>query len=126
MKNMKLAACLTLLSGALSGCDGQQYVGPNTALLTITDSSTGSELVTACNYIPVLLGSEVEKTYVIDDLRATLSMTRTDVVVTFQGSGAGTEPFRATVAEVDASGRSAPNPPPGYDIELASGCAPDY
>lgn len=126
MTNMKLACCVGLLASALYGCDGQQYVGPNTALLSITDDSTGSEVVTACHYIPVLLGSRVEKTYVVDDLQATLSLTRTDVVVTFQGSGAGTEPFRATVAEIEARGRSAANPPPGYNVELGSGCAPDY
>jgi hypothetical protein len=125
MKIMKLACSLGLLASALYGCDGQQYVGPNTALLTITDDSTGSEVVTACHYIPVLLGSRVEKTYVVDDLEASLSLTRTDVVVTFQGSGEGTEPFRATVAEIEASGLRAANPPLGYDVELGSGCAPD-
>ena len=126
MKNMKLAACFGLLAGALCGCDGQQYVGPNTALLTITENSAGSEVVTACHYIPVLLGSRVEKTYVVDDLQATLSLTRSDVAVTFQGSGAGTEPFSATVAQIEASGLRAENPPPGYSVELGSGCAPDY
>lgn len=126
MKNVMLAVWLGLLASALCGCDGQQYVGPNTALLTITDDSTGSQVVTACHYIPVLLGSRVEKTYVVDELEASLSLTRTDVVVTFQGAGAGTEPFRATVAEIEARGLPAANPPPGYRVELGSGCAPEY
>lgn len=116
--------CLTL--GLLAGCDGQQYVAHGTASMTISDAKTGAELVRACDYVPVLLGAYVEKTYVADDLQATISLTRSDVVVTFAGSGAGTEPFRVSVAELDTGVSTAPNPPPNFTVELASGCAPDY
>jgi hypothetical protein len=126
MKNRPLFGPLCLLVSALVGCDGQQYVAHDTARLTISDADTGAAIVSACDYIPVLLGAYVEKTYVADDLHATISLSRTDIVVAFQGSGAGTEPFRVTVAELEAAGLRAADPPPGYNVELGSGCAPDY
>lgn len=126
MNNHQLFGLLCLSASALSGCDGQQYVTHDTASLTISDAATGAEIISACDYIPVLLGAYVEKTYVADDLRATIALTRTDIVVTFQGSGAGTEPFRVTPAELDNGSRPAPNPPSNYTVELGSGCAPDY
>lgn len=126
MKNANTWGLFGLVVGMLTGCDGQQYVTHDTASLTISDAQTGAEIVSACDYVPVLLGAYVEKTYVADDLQATISLTRSDIVVTFQGSGAGTEPFRVTVAQLDAGAREAPEPPPNYTVELGSGCAPDY
>jgi len=125
MKHYQPIGSICLAASLLAGCDGQQYVSHDTASLTISDSA-GTELLTACDYIPVLLGANVEKTYVADDLQATISLTRSDIVVTFQGSGAGTEPFKVTTAQLDNGGASAEHPPPGFDIELGGGCAPDY
>jgi hypothetical protein len=126
MKKYRGFCLVFLMASALAGCDGQQYVAHDTASLTIKDADTSAEIVSACDYIPVLLGAYVEKTYVADDLQATISLSRSDIVVTFQGSGAGTEPFRVTAAELDGGAVTAPDPPPDYTVELGSGCAPEY
>lgn len=125
MKHYQFIGLIGFAASLLAGCDGQQYVSHDTASLTINDSA-GTELLSACDYIPVLLGGNVEKTYTADDLQATISLTRSEVVVTFQGSGAGTEPFRVTTAQLDNGSRTAENPPPGFEIVLGGGCAPDY
>ena len=57
---------LLLLSLALTGCDGRQYVSPDTVGLVITNDETGVTRVDRCNYIPVLLGSRIQWRYTID------------------------------------------------------------
>jgi len=124
MKNMQLAIFSWLAALALCGCDGQQYVGPDTALLTISHDVTGSKLIEGCSYVPVLLGSQVQKRYVADDeLSALITITRSDIVVTFEGAaGDGVEPFRVKTKELEG-GALADEPPSGYTAELGSDCA---
>jgi len=124
MKNLKLEALPLLALLALFGCDGQQYVDPLAALLTIRHDVTGSKLIEGCSYVPVLLGSQVQKRYTADDdLSALITITRSEVVVTFEGPAAdGVEPFRATTKELEKGGAVDDYPPDGYTVELGSGC----
>ena len=59
MMNMQLHHSAWLIALALLGCDGQQYVNPGTALLTVSHDVTGSKLVEGCNYVPVLRVGEM-------------------------------------------------------------------
>lgn len=127
MSNLQLTRLSLFAALALLGCDGQQYVNPDTALLTISHDVTGSNLIEGCSYIPVLLGSQVQKRYVADDdLSALITITRSEIVVTFQGaSGDGVEPFRVRTKDLEGGGVVDDNPPDGYTVELGSGCAPE-
>jgi hypothetical protein len=124
---MQLARLSLLAALALLGCDGQQYVSPDTALLTISHDSTGSKLIEGCSYVPVLLGSQVQKRYVADtDLTAIITLTRSDIVVTFEGSaGGGVAPFRARTELLEVGGIVDEDPPSGYTVELGSSCTPE-
>ena len=117
-----LLAALTVL-----GCDGQQYVSPDTVGLTITNDDTGVTRVSRCNYVPVLLGSRVKFRYVIEgDLKATIDIDRDEVAVTFEGDDGEASPFTVRTKELDDGGSfTAESPPDGYTVRLSSGCTPD-
>ena len=60
----------------MPACEDRQYVSPDTVSLSITNDDTGVERVNRCNFIPVLLGSEVKARYQVEgDLKATLTIT---------------------------------------------------
>ncbi|HVY26065.1 MAG TPA: hypothetical protein VHB79_05910 [Polyangiaceae bacterium] len=88
-------SCLLLaLSASPLGCLDQQYVSPDTVSLSITNKDTGIELVNRCNYIPILLGSEVKARYVVeDDIKATITINREKVIVSYEGSDELPEPW---------------------------------
>jgi len=108
------------------GCDGQQYVSPDTVALVVKNANSGAERLNRCHYIPVLLGSEVQADYVVENqLRASITITRDLVSVTFKD--AGTE---VAVQEADTllfegqASETLDNPPSGYTVELSSPCTP--
>lgn len=119
---------LGLLALGLLGCNEQQYVSPDTVSLVISDDSTGLERVNRCNYIPVLLGSQVKARYVVeDDLKATITITREQVEVIFQDPDRDHEPFLVpaeTFEEGDVM-LQADAPPDGYTVTLGTPCTPD-
>jgi hypothetical protein len=117
-------ALLGVLS--LAACDGQQYVSPDSVALSITNDKTSVERVHRCNYVPVLLGSEVKTRYVVeDDLKATLTLTRESFSVVFEGAASSVEPFVVPAADVHDAAQTADSPPAGYTVTLSSGCTPD-
>jgi hypothetical protein len=110
---------------ALAGCDGQQYVSPDTVALSVTSDETGSDLLSHCDFVPVLPGAEVTSSFVVDPpLSATLSITRSSVSVTFEGTAPGTPPFVVAAAVVQQGKQIAPEPPAGYTVTLSPGCTP--
>jgi hypothetical protein len=110
----------------LVACDGEQYVSPDTVALSITKDATGVERVNPCNYVPVLLGDEVDATYVVEgELRANLSIKRDSYRVAFEGGAVGGDPFVVTATELKAGAQTDPTPPPGYTVKLSLGCTPD-
>jgi hypothetical protein len=112
--------------GPLLGCDGQQYVSPSTALLSVTGNKTGSKLVSQCNYVPVLLGSEVDGHYAVDGaLRVSIALTRDDIIVTFQDGTQAFTPARLATKDLQAGGPLDAGAPAGYTAELTSGCVVD-
>jgi hypothetical protein len=124
MMNKQLRQWALFGALALGGCDGQQYVSPDTVLLTVSHDVTGSKVVEGCNYVPVLLGSQIQTRYVIDDgLAASLSITRAQAIVTF--TGADVEPFRVTTKELESGAVVDDHPPDGFSVELSSGCVPE-
>ena len=126
MKTSSLARMTLLMVSALA-CDGQQYVSPQTIALVVSDDATRSQRVNRCHFVPVLLGSQVKFRYVVaSGLRATLTLTRDEVAVEFEGA-AGTEAFRVYTSDMEVEGTrlSAERPPEGYSVELESGCTPD-
>ena len=117
---------LLLVAGAMLGCEGQQYVSPDRVALVVSEVSTGSELLSRCRYIPVLLGSRNRAGYDVDgQLQATIDITRDEVIVWFDG-GEPVDAFRvessrfAQVADVVDKA-----PPSGLRVELISPCTPD-
>jgi hypothetical protein len=124
--NAKHSLCL--LAVGLFGCDGQQYVSPDTVGLVITNDDTGVTRVDRCNYIPVLLGSRIKWRYAIEgDLKATITITREEIEVTFEGDGGEAAPFsvRPKDFDDDVSSFTAGSPPDGYTVRLLTGCTPD-
>jgi hypothetical protein len=111
----------------LAACDGQQYVSPDTVALVIVNDDTGVTRVNRCNYIPVLLGSQVKWRYVIEDeLKATITITRSAVDVTFEGDDGEASSFHVATKELDSdSTHYADSPPEGYTVSLQGGCTPD-
>jgi hypothetical protein len=121
--NKPIAICFALL--APLGCDGQQYVSPTTVRLLVTDESTSAVRVDDCDYVPVLLGSEVKSTYAVKgDLSATLTLTRDAVTLEFDGAPEQEAPFVIAPADIQRSGTSADNAPSGYSVELGTACTP--
>lgn len=114
-----VAAVLTL------GCDGQQYVSPDTVALVIAEDSTRTEHVNRCHFIPVLLGSRVNARYRVDEqLLANIDVTRDQVAVFFEGSVDPVPVFRVESSELgDEAHKFADAPPPGYSVELRSPCS---
>ncbi|HXK18240.1 MAG TPA: hypothetical protein VNG33_10585, partial [Polyangiaceae bacterium] len=107
----------------LVGCDGQQYVSPDTVALSITKDSTSSERVSQCNYVPVLLGGEVDATYDVDGFfQATISITRDSITVAFPGAEPAVEPFVALASDVHDAPQTVDTAPPGYTVTLSPGC----
>lgn len=127
MRNMQLRHLLLLAALAVLGCEGQQYVSPDTVLLTIKHDVSGSALIEGCSYVPVLLGGQVQKRYFADDdLSAIITLTRSDIVVTYQGAaGDGIEPFPVTTRRLEVGDIDAEFPPSGYTVNLSSGCTPE-
>jgi hypothetical protein len=123
---MNSAKSTALLLVFALGCDEQQYVNPDTVALVITDEATQMQRVNRCHYIPVLAGSRIVFRYEVDDeLKATLAITRDDVVVGFEPDGVA-EPFVADATDFTESERlTAESPPDGYRVELVAGCTPD-
>jgi hypothetical protein len=117
-----LAACsLALLA---LGCEDQQYVSPTTVSLSITNLDTGEERVNRCNYVPVLLGSEVKARYAVeDDLKAVISLTRETVTVSFEGGSQLPDPWVVDSSEFeDKNSLEAETPPENYQVVLSSPC----
>jgi len=126
MSNPLFTALALCALPCLIACDGQQYVSPDTVALSITKDATGIKKLNHCNYVPVLLGGEVDATYDVDgDLQAVLSITRDSVKVAFVGAGSEVEPFVATTKDVLDAPQTASSPPAGYTALLSSGCTPD-
>jgi hypothetical protein len=123
---MKRTAFALLLSGALLGCDEQQYVSPDTVALIVTDDSTNTQRVNRCLYIPVLLGGQVVFRYEVDsELKALLVITRDEVTVSFEPESAA-EPFSVDTDDLtEMQQHEAGAPPSGYTVELHAGCTPD-
>lgn len=116
-----------LLSGALLlGCDGQQYVSPDTVALVVTDDGTQMQRVNRCQYIPVLAGSRVVFRYEVDgELKATLIIDRDEVRVAFEPEGVA-DTFEVDAEDLTDNQRfTADSPPDGYQVELVAGCTPD-
>lgn len=111
--------------GAL-GCDGQQYVSPDTVALVVTEDATGQQRVNECQYIPVLLGSRNLSRYAVDDaLRVIVDITRDEVTLSFEGTPELVEPFRVPSERFDgAAQETLPAPPAGYSAALSSPCTP--
>ena len=123
MKRHKLVPCAMLALLWLVGCDGQQYVSPDTVALSVTKDSTSSVRLSKCNYVPVLLGSEVDATYDVDGaFQATVNITRDSVTLTFGGDASGTAPFVVAAKDVQDAEQTADNSPAGYTVTLGSGC----
>lgn len=126
MKQLRFVVGLLLAAPWLPGCDGQQYVSPDTVALSITKDSTGSERLNECNFVPVLLGSEVDVTYDVDgDFQATIDITRDAIKVAFAGQASPVEPFVVTAKAVQDAPQAAENPPSGYTVKLSPGCTVD-
>jgi hypothetical protein len=126
MKGLASSAPLLIVALSLFGCDGQQYVSPSTALLTVTSDKTGSKLVSRCNYVPVLWGAQVDGHYSVDGaLDVFITLTRDEITVVFQRDGDDFEPFRIAAKELETGAVTDPSPPTGYTMELSSGCTPD-
>jgi hypothetical protein len=125
MNHGKLAQ-LALGAGLALGCDGQQYVSPDTVALVVTDDGTQMQRVNRCQYIPVLAGSRVVFRYEVDDeLKATLVIDREEVRVVFEPDGVA-DPFEVDAEDLTEAQRfTADAPPDGYQVELAAGCTPD-
>lgn len=127
MKRARLPPLL-LLACFAQACDGQQYVSPDTVALVISNDATGVERVNRCNYIPVLLGSQVKARYTVEsDLKATITITREEVALTFEDPGREHEPFVVpsdTFEDGDLT-LQVDSPPDGYTITLGTPCTPD-
>ncbi len=119
-------AQLALGAALALGCDGQQYVNPDTVALVVTDDATQLQRVNRCQYIPVLAGSRVVFRYDVDgDLRATLVIDRDEVRVAFEPQGSA-ETFEVDAEDLtETQGFTADSPPDGYQVELVAGCTPD-
>ena len=125
---MKRAIWICLCGVGLAACDGQQYVSPDTVGLVITDDETDAVRVDRCNYVPVLLGSQVKWRYEIQgDLKATITITRAKIEVTFEGDDGEAEPFTISPKDFEDGDTTfvADYPPDGYTVRLSSGCTPD-
>lgn len=114
-----------LLPLVLFGCDGQQYVSPDTVELSITNDSN-LELVNRCHYIPVLLGSQVKARYRIEDeRRVTITITRDEIQLEYDSG----ESELVTPQELEEleSGESLAlqNTPSTYIALLTPNCTPD-
>jgi hypothetical protein len=117
----------------LLGCTGQQYVSPDTVELSIKNDSSKVLRVDRCNYVPILLGSEVKSRYVIEgDAKATLTITRDDITVSFesltdaQGNAEEAEPFKVTAKQLQTDMSESPtSPPSNYSVTLSLGCSPE-
>lgn len=123
-----LRSALGLVALSLLGCDGQQYVSPDTVELVIVNDSTGVQRVNRCNYIPVLLGGQVKARYTVEsDLKATITITREEVEVTFQDPSRDHDPFvvPADTFEEGELTLEADAPPDGYTVTLGTPCTPD-
>jgi hypothetical protein len=119
-------AQLALGGALLLGCDGQQYVSPNTVALVVTDDGTQMQRVNRCQYIPVLAGSRVVFRYEVDsDIKATLVIDRNEVRVVFEPEGVA-DAFEVDAEDLTDDQRfTADGPPDGYQVELVAGCTPD-
>jgi hypothetical protein len=118
---------LGLAAALVFGCDGQQYVSPDTVALVVSDDATSTERVHRCHYVPVLLGSRVSVRYRVDDeLKVNIDVTRDQVTVFFEGESAPVDLFQVESALFEQAVREVdPAPPEGYTVELRSPCTPE-
>jgi hypothetical protein len=114
-----------LLPLVLLGCDGQQYVSPETVELSITNTDN-LELVKRCHYIPVLLGSQVKARYRIEDeRRVTITITRDEIALDYD-SGESELVTPQELEELESGGsRVLENTPADYTARLTPNCTPD-
>jgi hypothetical protein len=128
MKFLRLFSS-TVLPVALAAlaCDGQQYVSPDTVALVVTNETTGAVRVNRCHYIPILLGSEVEARYQVEDeVAATIRVTRDEVTVNFQDPQRSHDVFAVPADNFESSHEeTASDSPDGYSTVLTSPCTPD-
>ncbi|HKY37737.1 MAG TPA: hypothetical protein VJN18_17465 [Polyangiaceae bacterium] len=115
-----------LLPLALFGCDGQQYVSPDTVELSITNNDSNLELVKRCHFIPVLLGSQIKARYRIEDeRRVTVTITRDEIELDYDSG----ESELVTPQELEnlASGEALElqSTPADYTARLTPNCTPD-
>lgn len=121
---------LAIAIATLFGCDGQQYVSPDTVGLTIsTDATPSVQRVNRCLFVPVLLGSQVRSRYVVeDDLRVTITLTRKELTLEYEGPDFY-EPTLIPTDDLDdlpEGGSLLPeNTPDGYRAVLTPNCTPD-
>jgi len=120
---IRTLSVVALLLG-LAGCEDRAYVSPATVLLSITNVDSGVERVHRCNYVPVLLGSEVRARYVVEgELKATISLNREKVTVSFEGADDLPEPWSVDSSDFDAKVTEvSETPPKNFDVELSSAC----
>lgn len=108
------------------GCDGQQYVSPDTVALVVKNDKSGAERLNRCNYIPVLIGSQVQADYVVENqLQASLTITRDLVSVMFKDAGSEVAVQEADTLLFEGQAvETLENPPSGYTVQLSSPCTP--
>lgn len=119
---------LLVLAGlALCGCDGQQYVSPDTVALSVRSDATGTELLSRCHFVPVLLGSRVKARYLIEDeLSVVISLDRAQLELSYDEPGREYSSFSVPTPsfEEGATQIEAADPPDGYRVQLSSPCTP--
>jgi hypothetical protein len=114
-----------MLACALPACDGQQYASPDTVRLLVTEHATDTDVIDRCQYIPILLGSEVKSRYTIaDDLKVTLEITRDDITLSYEPAGAA-EPFSEPAESFEGQNSVTASGPEDYTVELSSPCEPN-
>lgn len=125
MSNLRLTLGVVIAAVAALGCDGQQYVSPDTVALAITTEGGASRL-NSCHYVPVLLGSRAVVHYLVDQrLDVTFDLSRDEISVSFESPDGPVEPFRVqSKVFADGATESDPAPPAGYVVELTSPCDP--
>lgn len=125
MRRTAFKLLVTVLLVLSAGCEDRQYVNPDTVALSITNRDTGRERLQRCNYIPVLLGSQIDARYAVEGaVNVSLSLTREHVIVSFDGAAAMPEPWIVESGEfhdreASVTLESAPQP---YEVTLSSPC----
>lgn len=134
MRTGATAVAVSIYALTAFGCQGQQYVSPDTVQLSVSDASVDPpiERVSHCHYIPVLLGDQIQGRYrVTGELDAVMLLTRERVTISFEGESAGGEappPPWVVPSSVfrDKRARAEPSTQPaGLELALMSPCVPE-